>query len=132
MKIFHRKKRKKNVCWLRKTLIPSRHLEYVLNICCYSTCFLHEKHNWKKHDFSSGWFEVSDFSSSAMLFIIFNQDGALFSLNGKLLKLQDQFIYLSSNISSTESVVNICVIQEWTAINRLTTIQRSDLSDKIR
>ena len=32
----------------------------------------------------------------------FNQDGALSSLDDKPLKLVEQFIYLSSNISSTE------------------------------
>ena len=35
------------------------------------------------------------------------------SLNGKLLKLVKQFIYLSSNISSTESDVNIRYRQEF-------------------
>ena len=45
----------------------------------------------------------------------FNQDGAISSLNGKPLKL-DQFIYLSSNISSTESDVNIG--KAWTTIDR--------------
>ena len=39
-------------------------------------------------------------------FMCFNQDGAI-SLNDKSLKLVDEFIYLSSNISSTESDVNI-------------------------
>ena len=33
----------------------------------------------------------------------FNQDGAVSTLNGKPLKLVDHFIYLSSNISSTET-----------------------------
>ena len=34
--------------------------------------------------------------------------GAISLLNGKPLQLVDQFIYLNSNISSTESNVNIC------------------------
>ena len=38
----------------------------------------------------------------------FNQSDAI-SINGKLLELVDQFIYLGSNISSTESNVNICI-----------------------
>ena len=37
----------------------------------------------------------------------FNQEGVISSLNDKSLKLVDQLIYLSSNISSTESDVNI-------------------------
>ena len=35
--------------------------------------------------------------------------GVLSQLNGKPLKLVDQFTYLGSNISSTESHVNICL-----------------------
>ena len=40
-------------------------------------------------------------------FICFYQDGAIFSLNVKPLKLVNPFIYFSSNISSPESDVNI-------------------------
>ena len=42
-------------------------------------------------------------------FMCFNQDGAISSSNEKPLKSTDQFIYLGSNISSTESDVNIHV-----------------------
>ena len=42
------------------------------------------------------------------------------SLNGKPLKLVNQFTYLSSNISSTESDVNIG--KAWMAIDKLSTI----------
>ena len=37
----------------------------------------------------------------------FNQDGAIFSLNGKSMKLVNQFTYLGSNILSTTKDVNI-------------------------
>ena len=53
------------------------------------------------------------------------QDGAISSLNDKLLKLVDQFIYFSSSISSTENNVNVHMV------NSLMTIWKSDLSDKI-
>ena len=49
----------------------------------------------------------------------FNQDGAISSLNGKPLKWGDQFTYLSSYISSTESHVNIHWGKTCTAINWL-------------
>ena len=39
--------------------------------------------------------------------------------------------YLSSNISSTERDVNVCIGKPWTAINILSTIWKSDFSDKI-
>ena len=57
----------------------------------------------------------------------FKQDGDISTLDGKFLKLVDQFTYLVSNISSTESDVNICIGKEWTAIDRLLIIWNSDL-----
>ena len=42
-------------------------------------------------------------------FMSFPQGDTTSSLNGKPLKLIDQFIYLNSNISSTESNNNICI-----------------------
>ena len=52
-------------------------------------------------------------------FMKFNQDSAISSLNGKLLKVVNEFVYLSSNISSTESNINICLGNVWTAIDRM-------------
>ena len=48
------------------------------------------------------------------------------------LKLVDQFIYLGSNISSNEGDVNICIGKAWTTIDRLSTIWKSDLLNKIK
>ena len=62
----------------------------------------------------------------------FNKEGVISRLNDKPLKLVDQFIYLGSNISSTDSDVHICIDKAWTAIHRLTTTWKSDLSDKIK
>ena len=61
-----------------------------------------------------------------------NQDGAISSLNGKTLKLVGQFVYLGSNISSTETNVNIHISKAWTAIDKLLNIRKFDLSDKIK
>ena len=52
----------------------------------------------------------------------FDQDVVISSSNGKLLKLLDQFTYLGSNISSTESNVSICIVKAWTAIDKLMNI----------
>ena len=60
-------------------------------------------------------------------FMCFNQDAVIFTLNGKHLKIVDQFIYLGSDISSTESDVNIHIGEELTAIDRILTISKSDL-----
>ena len=48
------------------------------------------------------------------------------------LKLVDPFLYLGSNISSTESDVHIRTEKTWTAIDRLSIIWESDFSDKIK
>ena len=65
-------------------------------------------------------------------YISFKQKTAIYTLNGKLLKLVDQFTYLSSNISFTESDVNIHLTNKWNAIERLSIIWKSELSDKIK
>ena len=64
-------------------------------------------------------------------YMYFKQKGAISTLSGRLLKLVDQFTYLSSNISSTESDVNICILTVWNIIDRLSIIWKSDLTDKI-
>ena len=53
-------------------------------------------------------------------FMYFKQKEATFTLRGKLLKLVDRFTYLGSNISSTESEINIRLAKAWKAIDRLT------------
>ena len=47
-------------------------------------------------------------------FMYFIQNGVISILNGKPLKLVDHFTYLSSNISSTESDINIHIGKAWT------------------
>ena len=59
-------------------------------------------------------------------------NGAISKLNGKLLKLLDQFTNFGSNISSTESDVNIRIGKAWTAIERLWIVWKSDLSEKVK
>ena len=60
------------------------------------------------------------------------QDGAIFKFYDKPLKLVNQFTYLSSNISSTESNVNTCIGKAWTVVDRLTIIWKSDLLDQMK
>ena len=62
--------------------------------------------------------------------IYFNHNGSTSSLNIKPLKLEDQWIYLSSNITSTES--NVSIGKVLAAVDSLMTIWKSDLSDKIK
>ena len=64
--------------------------------------------------------------------ICFKENGAISTVSGKLLKCVDQFIYLGSNISSTESGINICIGKAWIAIDRLSIIWKSDLPNEIK
>ena len=54
------------------------------------------------------------------------------TLNGASLKLVDEFTYLRSSISSTENDIYTLLVKVWTAIDRLSVIWKSDLSDKIK
>ena len=45
-------------------------------------------------------------------FMCFNQEHAISLMDGKPLELVHQFTYIGSNISSTESDVNIRIVQE--------------------
>ena len=59
----------------------------------------------------------------------FNQR-PIFTLNGGSLKLVDTCTYLSSSVSSAENDVSICLAKAWTAIDWLSIVWKSDLSDK--
>ena len=53
-------------------------------------------------------------------------------LDGSSLKLVDKFAYLGSSVSSTEKVIETRLMKTWTAIDRLSIIWESDLTDKIK
>ena len=65
-------------------------------------------------------------------FMYFNQTGTISSLNSKPLKLVDQLTYFGSNISSTNSDDSIHIGKVCTGINMLTTIWKSNLSNKTK
>ena len=54
------------------------------------------------------------------------------TLEGTSLKLVDKFTYLGSSVSSTEKDINIRLTKAWTAINKLSIIWKSDLTDKMK
>ena len=63
----------------------------------------------------------------------FKREGTITTLSGEPLKLAvDKFTYFGSSVSSTENDVNICIAKVWTTIDRLSIIQKSDLSDKTK
>ena len=59
-----------------------------------------------------------------------NQRGNISRQNGSSLKLVDKFTNLGS--SSTEKDINTRLAKAWTAIDRISVIWRSDLTDKIK
>ena len=64
--------------------------------------------------------------------ISFNQRSDISTLNGSSLKLVDKFTYQGSSVSSTETDINTRLEKAWTAIDRLSIIWKSDLTDKIK
>ena len=65
-------------------------------------------------------------------YMCYNQTGDISTLEGTLLKLVDKFTYLGSSIESTEKDIKTRLAKAWTAINRLSIIWKSDLTDKMK
>ena len=65
-------------------------------------------------------------------YMCFNQTGNISTLNGIPLKLVDKFTYLGSNVSSTETDINTRLAKALSAIDRLSVIWKSDLTDKMK
>ena len=62
----------------------------------------------------------------------YNQMGDISTLEGTPLKLVDKFTYLGSSVESTEKDIEMRLTKAWTAINRLSIIWKSDLTDKMK
>ena len=65
-------------------------------------------------------------------FMCFNQKGDISTLDGTSLKLVDKFTYLGSSVLSTEKDIDTRLTKEWTAIDRLSIIWKSNLTDKMK
>ena len=65
-------------------------------------------------------------------YMCFNQAGDISTLEGTTLKLVDKFTYLGSSVSSTEKDVDTRLTKAWTAIDKLSIIWKSDLTDKMK
>ena len=65
-------------------------------------------------------------------YMCYNQTGDISTLDGTPLKLVDKFTYLGSSVASTEKDIYTRLTKAWTAINRLSIIWKSDLTDKIK
>ena len=65
-------------------------------------------------------------------YMCFNQRSDISTLNGSSLKLVDKFTYLGSSVSSTRFDIDMWVTKAWTAIDRLSVIWKSDLTNKMK
>ena len=63
-------------------------------------------------------------------YMCYNQTGDISTLDRTSLKLVDKVTYLGSRVSSTEKDINTRLMKAWTAIDRLSIIWKSDLTDK--
>ena len=62
----------------------------------------------------------------------FNQTGNISTLDRTPLKLVDKFTYLGSSVSSTEKDIDTRLTKASTAIDKLSIIWKSDLTDKMK
>ena len=65
-------------------------------------------------------------------YMCYNQTGDITTLDGTPLKLVDKFTYLGSSVSSTEKDIDTRLTKAWAAIDRLSIIWKSDLTDKMK
>ena len=62
----------------------------------------------------------------------YNQTGDISTLDRTSLKLADKFKYLGSSVSSTQKDIDTRLTKAWTAIDSLSIIWKSDLTDKMK
>ena len=62
----------------------------------------------------------------------FNQTGHISKLEGTSLKLMDRFTYLGNSVLSTEKDIDTRLMKAWTAIDKLSNIWKSNLTDKMK
>ena len=65
-------------------------------------------------------------------YMCYNQTGDITTLEGASLKLVDKFTYLGSSVPSTEKDIDTRLTKAWTAIDRLSIIWKSDLTNKMK
>ena len=62
----------------------------------------------------------------------FNQAGDISTSDGTSLKLVDKFTNLGSSVSSSEKDIDTRLTKAWTAIDKLSIMWKSDLTDKMK
>ena len=88
--------------------------------------------NTDKHLILNIFFTYIYIAHICLLLLVLNQTGDISTLEGTPLKLVDKFTYLGSSVESTEKDIETRLAKAWTAINRLSIIWKSDLTDKMK
>ena len=65
-------------------------------------------------------------------YMCYNQTGNITTRDGASLRLVDKFTYLESSVSSIENDIDTLLTKAWTAIDRLSIIWKSDLTDEMK
>ena len=65
-------------------------------------------------------------------YMCFNQTSDISTRDGTSLKLVDKFTYQESSVSSTKKEIDMRLTKAWTAIDKLSIIWKSDLTDKMK
>ena len=64
-------------------------------------------------------------------YMCFHQTGDISPLDGSSLKLVEKFTYVGSSVSSTQKDIDARLTNAWTAIDKLSIIWKSELTDKL-
>ena len=65
-------------------------------------------------------------------YMCYDETGDISTLDGTSLKLVDKFTYRRSSVLSTEKDIDTQLTKAWTAIDKLSIIWKSDLTDKMK
>ena len=65
-------------------------------------------------------------------YMCYNQTGNITTLDGAFLRLMEIFTYLGSSVSLTENDIDTRLTKAWSAIDRLSIIWKSDMTDKMK
>ena len=92
----------------------------------YNQKFIYDSTLYKEEIFDCKWQHYSRMSP------VFNQTSDISTLDGTSLKMVDKFTYLVSSVSSTEKDIDTRLTKAWTAIDKLSIIWKSNLTDKMK
>ena len=65
-------------------------------------------------------------------YMCYNQTDDISTLDGTFLKLVDKFTYVRRSVSSTKKDIDTGLTKAWTAIDRLSIVWKSDLTDEMK